>query len=56
VARKGAHPFELALAQTEYRVIPIEQQPVRLAIDLKNAQSKKMPVTWEERQGHSRRQ
>lgn len=39
----GRIRFELALSrETEYRVIPIEQQPVRLAIDLKNAQSKKM--------------
>jgi type IV pilus secretin PilQ/predicted competence protein len=35
--------FELSLSkQAEYHVIPIEQQPVRLAIDLKNAQSKKI--------------
>jgi len=39
----GRISFELALSQqTEYRVIPIEQQPVRLAIDLKNAQSRKI--------------
>jgi type IV pilus assembly protein PilQ len=39
----GRIRFELALSrETEYRVIPIEQQPVRLAIDLKNAQSKKI--------------
>jgi len=38
--------FEFALSgQTEYRVIPIEQQPVRLAIDLKNAQSRKILKT-----------
>ena len=39
----GRIRFELALSrETEYRVIPIEQQPVRLAIDLKNAQAKKI--------------
>ncbi len=39
----GRIRFELALSrETEYRVIAIEQQPVRLAIDLKNAQSKKI--------------
>jgi type IV pilus secretin PilQ/predicted competence protein len=39
----GRISFELALSQqTDYRVIPIEQQPVRLAIDLKNAQSRKI--------------
>jgi type IV pilus secretin PilQ/predicted competence protein len=39
----GRISFELALSRpTEYRVIPIEQQPVRLAIDLKNAQSRKI--------------
>jgi type IV pilus assembly protein PilQ len=39
----GRIRFELALSrETEYRVIPIEQHPVRLAIDLKNAQSRKM--------------
>ncbi len=39
----GRIRFELALSrQAEYRVIPIEQQPVRLAIDLKNAQSRKI--------------
>ena len=39
----GRIRFELALSrETEYRVIPIEQQPVRLAIDLKNAQSRKI--------------
>ncbi len=38
--------FEFALSEpTEYRVIPIEQQPVRLAIDLNNAQSKKILKT-----------
>jgi type IV pilus secretin PilQ/predicted competence protein len=42
----GRIRFELALSrETEYRVIPIEQQPVRLAIDLKNAQSKKINRT-----------
>ena len=42
-AQPGHICFEFALSeQTEYRVIPIEQQPVRLAIDLKNAQSKKI--------------
>ncbi len=35
--------FDLSLSgQAEYRVIPIEQPPVRLAIDLKNAQSRKI--------------
>jgi type IV pilus secretin PilQ/predicted competence protein len=35
--------FNLSLSkEAEYRVIPIEQPPVRLAIDLKNAQSKKI--------------
>ncbi|MBN2346075.1 MAG: type IV pilus secretin PilQ [Candidatus Aminicenantes bacterium] len=39
----GRIRFELDLsAPTDYRVIPIEQQPVRLAIDLKNAQSRKI--------------
>jgi len=39
----GRIRFELALSrETEYRVIPIEQQPVRLAIDLKDAQSGKI--------------
>jgi type IV pilus assembly protein PilQ len=39
----GRISFELALSrQTEYRVIPIEESPVRLAIDLKNAQSRKI--------------
>lgn len=39
----GRIRFELALSrETEYRVIPIEQHPVRLAIDLKNAQSRKI--------------
>lgn len=38
--------FEFDLSgQTEYRVIPIEQQPVRLAIDLKNSQSRKILKT-----------
>jgi type IV pilus secretin PilQ/predicted competence protein len=38
--------FEFALSKrTDYHVIPIEQQPVRLAIDLKNAQSKKINKT-----------
>ena len=43
----GAHPFRAGPCpdETEYRVIPIEQQPVRLAIDLKNAQSKKISKT-----------
>jgi len=45
-AGPGRVCFEFALSeQTEYRVIPIEQQPVRLAIDLKNAQSRKMLKT-----------
>ena len=45
-AQPGHVCFEFALSeQTEYRVIPIEQQPVRLAIDLKNAQSKKILKT-----------
>ena len=35
--------FDFVLsAKTEYRVIPIEQLPVRLAIDLQNAQSKQI--------------
>ncbi len=35
--------FDLSLSrEAEYRVIPIEQPPVRLAIDLKNAQSRKI--------------
>jgi type IV pilus secretin PilQ/predicted competence protein len=35
--------FDLSLSkQAEYRVIPIEQPPVRLAIDLQNAQSRKI--------------
>ena len=35
--------FELALSrETDYHVIPIEQEPVRLAIDLKNAQSRRI--------------
>jgi len=39
----GRIRFEFALSKpAEYRVIPIEQQPVRLAIDLKNAQSRKI--------------
>ncbi len=39
----GRIRFELSLSrEAEYRVIPIEQQPVRLAIDLKNAQSGKI--------------
>ncbi|MDD8013014.1 MAG: AMIN domain-containing protein, partial [Acidobacteriota bacterium] len=39
----GRIRFELALSrETEYRVIPIEQKPVRLAIDLKNARSAKI--------------
>jgi type IV pilus secretin PilQ/predicted competence protein len=38
--------FDFVLtAKTDYRVIPIEQQPVRLAIDLQNAQSKKISKT-----------
>ena len=38
--------FELALSrETEYHVIPIEQEPVRLAIDLKNAQSRRISKT-----------
>ena len=38
--------FDFVLsAKTEYRVIPIEQQPVRLAIDLQNAQSKQISKT-----------
>jgi len=42
-AEPGHICFEFALSeQTEYRVIPLEQQPVRLAIDLKNAQSRKI--------------
>lgn len=42
----GRIRFELALSsETEYRVIPIEQEPVRLAIDLKNAQSPKINKT-----------
>lgn len=39
----GRIRFELALSrETEYHVIPIEQEPVRLAIDLKNAQSRRI--------------
>jgi type IV pilus secretin PilQ/predicted competence protein len=42
----GHVSFEFSLsAQTEYRVIPIETQPVRLAIDLQGAQSGKMLKT-----------
>lgn len=42
----GRIRFELALSrETEYRVIPIEQEPVRLAIDLKNAQSRRINKT-----------
>ncbi len=42
-AEPGHICFEFVLSeQTEYRVIPLEQQPVRLAIDLKNAQSRKI--------------
>jgi type IV pilus secretin PilQ/predicted competence protein len=38
--------FDFVLsAKTDYRVIPIEQQPVRLAIDLQNAQSKQISKT-----------
>ena len=38
--------FDFVLsAMTNYRVIPIEQQPVRLAIDLQNAQSKQLNKT-----------
>ena len=38
--------FDFVLsAKTEYQVIPIEQQPVRLAIDLQNAQSKQISKT-----------
>jgi type IV pilus secretin PilQ/predicted competence protein len=38
--------FEFALSSpAEYHVIPIEQEPVRLAIDLKNAQSSKINKT-----------
>jgi type IV pilus assembly protein PilQ len=38
--------FEFVLsAKTEYRVIPIEQPPVRLAIDLQNAHSKQISKT-----------
>ena len=38
--------FDFVLsAKTEYRVIPIEQQPVRLAIDLQNAQSNQISKT-----------
>jgi type IV pilus secretin PilQ/predicted competence protein len=38
--------FDFVLsAKTEYRVITIEQQPVRLAIDLQNAQSGKISKT-----------
>lgn len=38
--------FDFVLsAKTEYRIIPIEQQPVRLAIDLQNAQSKQISKT-----------
>jgi len=45
-AQPGHVCFEFALSeQTEYRVIPLEQQPVRLAIDLKNAQSRKILKT-----------
>ena len=45
-AQPGRICFEFALSeQTEYHVIPIEQQPVRLAIDLKNAQSRKILKT-----------
>jgi len=43
---QGRVRFDFVLsAKTEYRVIPIEQQPVRLAIDLQNAQSKKISKT-----------
>ncbi len=39
----GRIRFELALSrETDYHVIPIEQEPVRLAIDLKNAQSRRI--------------
>ena len=42
----GHVSFEFVLsAKTEYRVIPIENQPVRLAIDLQNAQSGQMLKT-----------
>jgi len=42
----GRIRFELALSrETEYRVIPIEQAPVRLAIDLQNAQSRRINKT-----------
>jgi type IV pilus secretin PilQ/predicted competence protein len=45
-AEPGHVCFEFDLSeQTEYRVIPIETQPVRLAIDLKNAQSRKILKT-----------
>ena len=45
-AEPGHICFEFVLSeQTEYRVIPLEQQPVRLAIDLKNAQSRKILKT-----------
>jgi type IV pilus secretin PilQ/predicted competence protein len=38
--------FDFVLsAKTDYRVIPIEQQPVRLAIDLKNAHSRQISKT-----------
>ncbi len=38
--------FDFVLSgKTEYRVIPIEQHPVRLAIDLQNAQSKRINKT-----------
>ncbi|MEI6613768.1 MAG: secretin N-terminal domain-containing protein, partial [Chrysiogenales bacterium] len=38
--------FDFVLsAKTEYRVIPIEQAPVRLAIDLQNAQSSQISKT-----------
>ncbi len=42
----GRIRFELALSrETDYHVIPIEQEPVRLAIDLKNAQSRRISKT-----------
>ncbi|MFH2108459.1 MAG: type IV pilus secretin PilQ [Chrysiogenia bacterium] len=45
-AEPGHICFEFVLSeQTEYRVIPLEQHPVRLAIDLKNAQSRKILKT-----------
>jgi type IV pilus secretin PilQ/predicted competence protein len=45
-AVNGSGPVSIRdVKLTEYRVIPIEQQPVRLAIDLQNAQSSKISKT-----------